>query len=384
MIDKTRRDLLRSGLLFAVSPLLLKTTACSGGRFALLEPDSNGVRLPDGFNSRILARSGQPVLSAEGYFWHDAPDGGECMSDPESGYGWIYVNNSELNDGFGGAGALRFNRAGDVIDAYSILEGTSRNCAGGLTPWATWLSCEETDNGLVWECDPLGNTEAIVRPALGRFMHEAVATDPVRKQLYLTEDKPDGGLYRFTPDTWGDLSAGVLEAAVTRSSSDKGMTVDWQAIPDPDAAEEPTRYQLENMARFDGGEGIVYTGDKLYFTTKGDDSVWQLNPGNSQLRRVYHAAEHTWPVLTGVDNITADTFGNLFVAEDGGDMQVVMLSASGKVMPIAQVPGHSASEITGVAFSPDGSRLYFNSQRGEGGESSDGVTFEITGPFDIL
>ncbi len=113
------------------------------------------------------------------------------------------------------AGLIVFDVNGEVVDAYSILENTNGNCAGGATPWGSWLSCEEVNDGRVWECYLDGKTAAVFRPSLGIFNHEAVAVDEVNNQLYLTEDKPDGCLYRFT-STIGlpDLSAGVLEVAV--------------------------------------------------------------------------------------------------------------------------------------------------------------------------
>lgn len=84
---------------------------------------------------------------------------------------------------------LRFDASGAVTAASRILSGTNNNCAGGKTPWNTWLSCEEVDNGRVWEAYPFGGT-AVARPAMGRFNHEAAAADPIRRVIYLTEDKP--------------------------------------------------------------------------------------------------------------------------------------------------------------------------------------------------
>ena len=132
---------------------------------------------------------------------------------------------------------------------------------------------------------------------------------------------------------------------------------------------------------FDGGEGIVYQQGKIWFTTKGDDRIWQYDTAAGLLRKIYSAEDYAKPVLTGVDNITIDRDNNLYVAEDGGDMQVVMVTAQGEIRVIAQIIGHQQSEITGVAFSPDGTRLYFSSQRGETGRSENGVTYEISGAF---
>lgn len=253
----------------------------------------------------MIARSRQTVASTS-YTWHDAPDGGACYAD---GSGWIYVSNSEINPS-GGASAVAFSSAGAVAGAYRVLSGTRQNCAGGKTPWNTWLSCEEVDRGYVYETDPWGVKAAVRRDAMGRFKHEAAAADPVRRTVYMTEDVTDGCFYRFTPTTWGDLSSGRLEVMVAGSGTSGPVT--WAAVPDPTGA-TATRNQVAGAKRFNGGEGCYCANDTCWFTTKGDNGVWSYDAG--------------------------------------------------------------------PAFSPDGRRLYFSSQRGTSGSSSGGITYEVTGPF---
>jgi len=377
--EMNRRNLIKLGLygtgaLWA--NLIVGSSRAAQERIQLLPADRNGVRLPAGYSSRIVAESSVSPLGGCEYVWHAAPDGGACFAD--QGGGWIYVSNSELGDTDGGAGALRFDAGGKLIDAYPVLQDTSRNCSGGATPWGSWLSCEEIDDGRVWECDPLGVEAAVVRPALGVFKHEAVAVDSLNRKLYLTEDQVDGCLYRFTPFKYPDLSAGKLEAA--RVINGETGKVEWQEIKDPSASLTETRFQT-SATRFNGGEGIAYFGGKVYFTTKGDNRVWVFDINSQVLSVLYDDSAYINPVLTGVDNITVSSDGSLYVAEDGGNMQVVVIANDGNIYPVLELEGHEKSEIAGVAFSPDGSRLYFSSQRGKSGDDLDGLTFEIHGPF---
>ncbi|MFP8960173.1 alkaline phosphatase PhoX [Streptomyces nanhaiensis] len=357
------------------------------GPYGALRPaDANGIRLPQGFTSRVIARSGQKVPGTS-YTWHNAPDGGACYADdggtPMSaqgyGGGWIYVSNSEINPG-GGAGAVRFDSSGNITGAHRVLSGTRQNCAGGKTPWNTWLSCEEVDRGYVYETDPWGVKPAVRRDAMGRFKHEAAAADPVRKVVYLTEDVSDGCLYRFRPTTWGDLSSGTLEV-MTGGSGTSG-SIGWARVPDPSAASTATRHQVSAAKHFNGGEGCHYADGTCWFTTKGDGRVWRLDAANNTIALAYDDSlvSGTAP-LTGVDNVTGSASGDLFVAEDGGNMEICVITPDDVVAPFLRIDGQSSSEITGPAFSPDGSRLYFSSQRGTSGSGSGGITYEVRGPF---
>ena len=368
---------------FVGNSLLLPSTANSYPTLDsigdLQSPDKNGVRLPEGFTSRIVARSGHNYF---GYHWHGAPDGGATFTADDGG--WFYVSNSEIDKGKGGVGSLHFDKDGKLVDAYTILNNTSFNCAGGPTPWGTWLSCEEIDLGQIWECDPRGKNDPVLRKALGSFTHEAVAVDTNTMQLYLTEDKRDGCLYRYSAKTtnahgYPDLDDGILEVAEIINGKEGKLR--WHLLPDPLAMKIPTRKQVKQSSRFNGGEGIWYHQGSIFFTTKGDNRVYAYDIKNTDLSIIYNAALYIWPVLTGVDNITSNASGELLVAEDGGDLQIVVITKSGETIPLLQLVGHDRSEITGPAFSPDGSRLYFSSQRGMTGRSADGITFEITGLF---
>jgi hypothetical protein len=339
-------------------------------------PDANGLRLPQGFVSRIIAHTGQRVGGSD-YVWHRAPDGGATFITPDSG--WIYVSNSEVSGG-GGAGAIRFAPDGTLLSAYPILSGTSTNCAGCGTPWHSWLSGEEHSAGRIWETDPYGERKAVARPALGVFTHEAAAVDDVRQQIYLTEDRPDGRLYRFTPERLTPrghpiLTSGTLEVAQVVS----GNGVVWHQVPDPEMqGATPTRYQVPESTAFAGGEGIWFHRGTVFFSTKGTVQVWKYDTNSATIDVLYDGRELSDPPLRGVDNITVSCCGDVLVAEDGGSMQIVAILPNGQLKPLLQVVGHDRSEVTGPAFSPDGTRLYFSSQRGSNGS---GMTFEVQGPF---
>lgn len=367
--------LLGSALEVAASPAVV-----GNGPYGPMQPvDANGMMLPQGFTSKIVARTDQEI-GPRPYKFHVLPDGMGTFKTDDGGF--ILVSNSEAPYIRGiadiGTAAIRFDRNFNITDAYPILKNTMLNCAGGVTPWNTWLSCEEIETGKVFECDPFGKEASVARPALGVFKHEACAVDPVGQKVYLTEDLGDGCLYRFSPDRYPDLSSGVLEVATV---SDDGV-LGWVPLPDPQfTGATPTRMQIPDAEKFRRGEGMWYDDGVVYFATTQDDRVYALHCQEQTLEVLYDGvALGSASPLHKTDNVTVSpTSGDLYVCEDGDNLQICIVSAEGEVAAFVELPGpeHENSELTGPVFDPTGHRLYFSSQRMTGG----GAIFEVTGPF---
>jgi uncharacterized protein len=358
----------------------------------LQSPDANGIMLPAGFKSRVIAQGGEPVPGTS-YVWHIFSDGQATFATENGGF--ILAANSENPPdlgvetppglGPGGASAIRFRADGSIADAYRILGGTSVNCAGGGTPWGTWLSCEEHQHGRVWECDPTGRTEAVARPAMGVFEHEAVTVDPRGRRLYLSEDNGAGGFYRFTPSRYPDLRSGVLEVAKVGPDG----AVDWARVPDPSAASTPTRMQVEGMTQFRRGEGIWHDAGIVYLCTTQDSRIHAYDVATQRIDVLYDASAIANPPLTNVDNVTVSQSGDLFVCEDTTDsddpgLDIGLITPDRVVSRFLKVTGNmhilageARSELVGVIFDPSGTRMFFSSQRG----LVTGIVYEITGPF---
>jgi secreted PhoX family phosphatase len=193
----------------------------------------------------------------------------------------------------------------------------------------------------------------------------------------MTEDTDDSRIYRFRPDLRNDLSAGALEAM----SVDAHGLATWVEV-------SPTKpYRGNDTTAFDRGEGAWFADGHFYFCTTTDNRVRSLDISSGLLEVIYDAAALGPDApLRDPDNVTVPpNSGDIFVAEDADDRELVLLAnAQGQriAAPFLQLVGHAGSEVAGPAFSPDGSRLYFSSQRGtDGGNNGPGMTFEIRGPF---
>ena len=410
---------LPTGPLAGIGPVEPKTMS-SGG----IDGIDEEMVAPAGFDVRVVARNGLNPLSgqpdATGFEWHVNPDGGAVFPSPLDG-GWVYVSNSETTPG--GVGALRFDADGNLIDAYRILDGTTNNCAGGATPWGTWLSCEETTGGEVYECNPFGTVDdAVVRPALGAFPHEAVAIDPINHVAYLTEDGGDQRFYRFVSNP-GDLTTladGTVRMGLTDGTLEVLNITGFENGGDP--ASEDVREAVAvtwtevgtsggvlgvggtaNGTQFNGGEGIWYyevpeglraipdagtvpTRGVIFFATKGDNRVWAFDVANQLIELIFD--NDNMQVETGfndVDNVTVSPAGDVLVAEDGDLMRLYVIVPNEPAKLLMQI-NKGGSEITGPAFTADGSRLYFSSQRGPSGvdgTGSGGATYEMTIPAEF-
>lgn len=310
-----------------------------------------------------------------------------------------------------------------VVSVTPSLSGTLVNCAGGPTPWGSWLSCEETlvdprrnelttkPHGYVFEVPHDGTSNAAPITGMGRFWHEAIAIDPDTGIVYETEDRNAAGLYRFVPKTKGRLADGGLLQVLaikgkprfdTRLGQAKAATydVEWVDIPDPERAhvneaDWDTRGVFQQG--LDGGaaifarlEGAWFGNGRLFVTaTSGGDAkmgqVWELDPKRSELRLVIESPGQD--VLAMPDNITLSPRGGLALCEDGPSIQRVQgLTRRGQLLVLARnnivLNGEKNGlrgdfrtfEFAGAAYSPDGKWLFVNAQQ-------PGITFAITGPW---
>ncbi len=308
----------------------------------------------------------------------------------------------------------------ELVRDFVSLSGTLVNCAGGPTPWGTWISCEETvlgntrikgkdgevggfarEHGYCFEVSARADGPVMPTPlkAMGRFVHEAVAVDPATGIVYETEDRDTAGLYRFLPDQPGKLgTGGRLQMLMMKDKPDydtrKGQTVGkplpvrWVDIADPDPSAAGTNERAvfeqglaKGGATFARLEGCWYGSGHIFLnSTNGGDKergqVWQyrpLGPSDGELTLLFESRDPA--ILNAPDNICVSPRGGLVLCEDTEqEIYVRGLTPQGKIFDFAKnILGNS--EFAGATFSPDGKTLFLNIQ-------TPGLTFAIWGPWE--
>lgn len=454
----SRRHLLRAGtvglgIFFAGSidsiagPRSGLAATRSARGYGPLVPDPAGLlALPQDFSYQIVARTGLTVMET-GQPTPSDPDGTASFASPS---GMTLVNNHEIggNEAFrvptlpgltydtgarGGTTNIDVTADGTRIREYVSLAGTHNNCAGGKTPWDTWLSCEETeqrtagrflrDHGYVFEVDPFdqaANTNPVPLKFLGRFAHEAVAVDPCTFEVYETEDAtaPNGLYFRWTPPAGFVGGKGALRALATSAGGDTAGSlqamscfsdaghisdlseatelgtkyrVEWVDVPDRDARTTSVRMQftddqvtrsrkLEGVWWGDGGAHVVasFARNTDGSVNEHDGQVWFYDPRKQTitLKTIFGVnpdpTQDTHP--DGPDNITVSPYGGVILAEDGlGIQHLVGVTKQGKSYSLARNE-LNGSEFAGCNFSADGKILFANIY-------SPGHVFAITGPW---
>ncbi len=413
-----------------------------------LIPDSNGVLdLPDGFRYAILSRTGERMNDGllvpsrhDGMGAFPAPDGRvflirnhELGVSPfdESAFagrrGLETVDPSRLYDaghghtpGLGGTTSLIYDPGQQRVERqYLSLAGTYRNCAGGVTPWLSWISCEEyvgsvggpreKNHGYCFEVPrtfEMGLVEPLPLRAMGRFNHEAVAVDPQSGVVYLTEDRSDGLFYRFLPETLGKLCAGGRLQALKISETGlmdtrnwkrvalragEGITVEWVDLAVVDGADDDLRYRgaaESGAALFARAEGIWFGWGEAYLAcTSGGSArqgqLWRYRPSplegrpeerHEPARLELLAEPESGALLHRPDNLTVTPWGELLVCEDSqGVDRLIRIDREGGAHLFAR-NAMNASELAGATFSVDGQTLFLNIQ-------VPGLTLAITGPW---
>ena len=326
----------------------------------------------------------------------------------------------------GGTSTVIFDlKRQEVLDQYQSLIGTDRNCAGGPTPWGSWITCEEPADmttqwglfhGYCFEV-PASPIPGIVKPIplreMGRFRHEAIAVDPSSGVVYLTEDRSDGVLYRFLPNQPGKLlEGGRLQALGLRDEAPgdsrnwpdskksfpigKRLPVRWIALEDVESPNDNLRHQAlkKGALIFSRAEGMWYGSDEevgessVYFacTDGGANQAGQIfryfpsaaegrageekDPGTIEL----YLEPNDTELLRKGDNITISPSGSLYICEDGsGPNKIRGVTQDGKMFTLARNRLND-SEFAGACFSPSEETLFVNIQQ-------PGITFAVTGPF---
>lgn len=400
---------------------------------ALIEDPKGLLDLPEGFSYRILSRGGDAM--DDGLNVPQSADGMGCFALANGDI--ALVRNHELSPGQDAGGVLPggYKRAIDgavfpggtttlVLDAESLevkrqfrsLGGTVRNCSGGITPWGTWLTCEEPgrsmgalpDHGFVFEvpAGATGQVEAVPLKAMGRFNHEAACVDPATGIVYMSEDRDDGLLYRFVPNSPGDLAkGGQLQAlALTSGISDarnwseaalrRGVqyTARWIDLDTPEAPADDLRTRGA-----EAGAVIIARGEGIHMGLKGGAGEFYLcstsggaarlgqifrvrigSSGGADTLELFFESENKEQLNFG-DNLTVAPFGDLIVCEDRYtdvvNNRLIGITPSGSAYIFGAL--RLLTELAGGCFSPDGQTFFVNAY-------APTHTLAITGPWEQL
>jgi len=389
------------------------------------DPMSSGTRTPG-------AHDGMAAFRMGGHHGGNDPragDGGNA-----NGHKVRLVRNHELSGGQpfssalydagagGGTTNLIFDaRNGQLVEDYGSLSGTSTNCAGGLTPWDSWLTCEETTrfttvpHGYVFDVPADGHGDPAPIADMGRFSHEAVAVDPVTGSIYETEDAGfNSGFYRYVPRSRNRPQDGgalymlkvvglPLANLGTSYANGTSFDVEWVRIENPDntSATMPGNFvwaqgRAQGAATFARLEGCWFGNDrKIYVVstngggaqagTSGQGQIWVFDPKAQTMTLLFQSPGAA--VLNAPDNITVSPRGGLVLCEDGsGEEFLHGLTTEGEIFQFCKnnvvlngerngiVGNFAGSEFAGACYSPDGDWLFCNIQ-------SPGITFAITGPW---
>jgi len=403
--------------------------------YGALTPDPAGfLDLPEGFSYRVLSRLGDTM--DDGGTVPDRADGMGCF---DLGNGEIaLVRNHELQPrhNAGGPIAKGFGKKDGVfvpggtttivLDAATLqvkrqfrsLGGTIRNCSGGVTPWGSWLTCEEAPTGPGqpygeglershgWVFEVPASAKGLVDPvpltAMGRFNHEAAAVDPATGIVYLTEDRDDSVLYRFLPKTPGRLAeGGRLQAMVVEGLADtrnwksaampvgKSYRVSWVDLDDVEAPKDDLRQRAaaKGAALVARGEGlhmgVSRKASEVYAccTSGGAMELGQIlkltigGAGQPDTLELFFESDSTDQFNFG-DNLTVAPSGHLIVCEDQYtdvvDNHIRGITPDGRAYNLAKL--RAQTELAGGCFSPDGKVLFVNAY-------GPTATLAITGPW---
>ena len=415
-----------------------------------LSPDVPELWVPEGFRVRKLSTTRAPSLADPALTVAYGLDG---MAAFATGDGVLrLVRNHEIRDVAAtarllGPGARAYDRAAgggtttlelrqardgsvELAREFVSLSGTHTNCAGGRTPWGSWITCEETTvgpaagygqpHGYCFEVPAAADEEVEPVPLreMGRFVHEAVAMDPRTGIVYLTEDVtwdpavPAGrgaGFYRFIPRVRGHLAEGgrlqMLRVGgrpnyvtATGQTAGAALQAEWVDIPDPDPADAESNLSTvfqqgwaQGAAAFQRLEGCWYGDETIYFNaTSGGDAgagqVWSYRPDGGDggtLALVFESPSRE--VLDSPDNLCVSPRGGLVICEDGAGVQFLRgLMPDGSIFDLVRTHAESP-ETAGACFSPDGRTLFFNIQGGTTATSSvalNGGTYALWGPWE--